>query len=314
MHIDELEKWFRFLIEKIFVGLPVEDFKSQWYSDPHKDINGIFVAVDKEENILSSVRVFLREIYLSGSIISAGGVGSVGTKEEYRGKGLSTTLFKKCINYMKKKNISISYLLCGDDNERYYNRYDYKKSPFVKKISVIERNVPYPVEYSIRDVDFSLDINALSEMYQIFSGTFNGAVVRSMEYWKSWVSSFPYNKYKIAVDAAGKPVAYMNLDLDGNRFYVFDFGYMPNYSDIFDSFISRIRNNVNENNIDAQYQTAINSNLQVKDYVENCLIMYKLINPFEVKGNRISNTDELLKELKGNSSISKILLWEVDDI
>ena len=314
LYENELDKWFHFLIEDVFVGAPLSYFKREWDNDPYRDINSIFVAVDSNGAIVSGVRVFIREIYLNGKAIKTGGIGSVGTREDQRKQGLSSALFELCIGFMEKNDICVSYLLCGEQNEKHYNRYNYKSCRYLKKISKIEKNIPYRRTYNIRDVDFNKDIKTLSDMYQNFSSKYNGSPVRSTDYWKQWVASFGYNKYLIAEDNEGNPIAYLNVDLDGTRLFVFDFAFLPEYDDIFDSFISRVRGSISEELIDAQYQIPILSGLHVDEYVENCLVMYKLIKPFHNQNNLMGNTDELVETLQGTDSQSRLLLWEVDDI
>lgn len=62
----ELEIWFDHL-DTVFETTPRNYFVNHWNSDPLRDIEGIRVAIDKKNGkIVSTVRVFIREIYIQG--------------------------------------------------------------------------------------------------------------------------------------------------------------------------------------------------------------------------------------------------------
>ena len=312
---EEIDKWLDFLVNDIFIGEPRSYFSNQWVCDPQRDIEGIFVAVDEEDNFLSTIRVFPRELYIAGERIFAGGIGSVGTKESHRGQGLSTTIFTMCQKYMVSKGMKVSWLLCGEHNESFYQRFGYNKSPFVRKISDTDAGATkYKAPLLLRDAVFPYDIPALSLMYENFSGKHNGPTVRDKEYWTWWVSSFGGGKYKIATDNEGSPIAYINFDLDESTIFIFDFGYMEGYSDVFDSFITCLSTAYENTPLKVVYQSTIFSKMPVMDQLEMCLIMYKLILPFQTCNLSIADSDALLHVLHGDSQESKLLLWEVDDV
>lgn len=314
LYDNELEKWFDFLVDNIFTNDTRELFSNQWNCDPYKDINGIFVAVDKEGEFLSTLRVFIRDIYINGTLVSCAGIGSVGTKEEFRGKNLSTTLFEMSLKYMKDRNIHVSYLLCGEHNEKFYNKQGYSKSPYIKNISKINKACVDTLEYNLRDVNFQGDIILLSHIYQKFSGSFNGTIVRSLEYWKNWIVSNKSFNYKIVSDTAGKEIAYICYEIEDNTIYVLEFGCLPEFIHIFDSVIVQISKSSSADILKVVYQLPINSKMPIDNCLEPCCIMYKLITPFSQVNMNIDSTDKLLGTLKGDGEVSRLLLWSVDNI
>jgi hypothetical protein len=62
--------------------------------DPERDMNGIFVAIDPQQNnqIAATVRVFFRQMKIGEHTFKMGGIGEVSTKEPYRHRGLATKL------------------------------------------------------------------------------------------------------------------------------------------------------------------------------------------------------------------------------
>lgn len=313
LHEKEIEKWMDFANE-IFVYEPREYFINQWYHDPYRDVDGIFVAVDEDGSFVSSVRVFLREIYIDGVSVRTGGIGNVGTKKTHRNQGFSTSLFEMCAAYMRSKGVEASYLLCGSQNEAYYNRYGYCKIPFIRKISALKDDGTVRGAFTVRDADFSKDIGALSPMYERFAKSFNGPTVRKPIYWEEWVPSFLKGKYKVAEDEDGEAIAYVNYHFKDKRIYVYDFGHGMGHEGIFDALIYKIGAMLGMDDLEVEYPSAVNSKMDVTGHDEVCSVMFRCMQPFSIGNVRIGNTDELLHALHGGGSASKLLLWDADNI
>jgi len=313
LYPNELEKWFDFLVEEIFKSESKKFFSNHWYNDPYKDINGIFVAVDADGNFLSTLRVLVRDIYINGMKISCGGISCVGTKEEYRGQKLSTTLVQMSIKYMEDRNICISYLLSGDYNEKYYNRYGYYKCPRYIKYSSINKCNNDSYDYCIRDLNIEGDIRDISDIHEKFSSKFNGSIVRSMEYWKEWIVSNTTCSCKIAYDNSGKVIAYISFQVDNNNIEILDFGCLSEYINIFDSLIEKISSDMDGDNFKVIYDMNITSSMEVESSREPCCFMYKLITPFLIGNLKVDSSEKLLEILKGDGDVSKLLVWAVDD-
>jgi predicted acetyltransferase len=201
-----------------------DKFVNGWYDDPFSTTDGVFLAVE-DGKILSSVSVFLREVYLEGDKISMGGIGSVSTKPEARGKGLAGRLLENTVTYMENKRIKISLLatnLIG-----YYKKFGWQqlfydcKTLKYKKLndSDIENGIP-----NIREMNFDTDTGAISEIYEAYSGKLNGVVVRqNINYWRKWVKSFP-GTWLVLCDKTGKIYTYTSYTLDKNVITVREFG------------------------------------------------------------------------------------------
>jgi hypothetical protein len=204
--------------------------------------------------------------------------------------------------------------LCAKHNEKFYNRFAYHKIPFVKKISKLEKSILLDKDFTIRDVVFPNDVSALSHMYNIFSGKFNGPVMRNTVYWEKWVPAFEGGKFFIAIDSNMSPIAYISVSLENSRLYVWEFGYMEGYDDIFDSLISNVAEKYGTNDLHVEYQFVISSNMKVIEQVEAFCVMFKLIDTLSINDIHVENTQELLGMLQRDPYQSKLLLWIVDDI
>ena len=316
LHEHEIEKWLDFISSEIFTKVPREYFANQWYTDPDREAAGVFAAFDEHGDILSSLRVFRRSIYIGGETVLGGGIGSVGTKAEYRGQGLCSRLFELCTEYMLNSGICYSWLLCGEHNEGFYNRFAYHKIPFQRNIAEVGEGKSLPQGLSVRRAVFPEDIEYLAQMHAQFSGSMNGSVVRGRAYWEQWVPTFKHGSYHLVEDAAQLPIAYANIEneLDGKQIFIFDYGYMAGNSAVFDALISATALAHGRDDLQVVYQSVIASDLPVTGQREMCCVMVKLISPFSIGNILVSTAAELLAVFHGEGAESKFLLWEIDDI
>ena len=107
LYPDELEAWLDH-VTSVFTG-GRRYFSNHWHNDPWRDPEGIRVAVDKG-TIISTVRVFIRKMFLHGEPITVGGIGEVSTRPEYRRRGIATQLLKDSIQFMESRDIVFSSL------------------------------------------------------------------------------------------------------------------------------------------------------------------------------------------------------------
>ncbi|KAJ3021246.1 UNVERIFIED_CONTAM: hypothetical protein HDU68_009730 [Siphonaria sp. JEL0065] len=79
-------------------------FQDHWEFDPERDPHGVFVAVaNSDQKIVSSVRVYNRQIHVNQQPPAAhptGGIGDVATNLQHRGKSLAKKLMNMADEYM----------------------------------------------------------------------------------------------------------------------------------------------------------------------------------------------------------------------
>ena len=87
--------------------------------DPWPDLTAIFVAVDNSDEgkgkIVSTVKVYQRELFLNGRIVRVGGIGEVSTSAQYQKRGLASRLLEVRIHLLSIcknncKNLDLSDL------------------------------------------------------------------------------------------------------------------------------------------------------------------------------------------------------------
>lgn len=295
----ELESWFDHCA-LVFYKTPRDYFVNHFYNDPWKDINSIFVAVENGK-ILSTLKVFKREIYLNQKTIRMGGIGEVSTIAEARRKGLSSQLLRIAIEYMKNENINISMLF---GNEPIYVKNGWQFLNTSSKISSL--NVSYKGLYNIRKLDLQNDIEELKVLYNNYSSKYNGALVRNNDYyWTNWFKNEAKNCF-IAENSNKKLVGYISLGIENNIAVINDFAMNANDSHVFEDLSSFACNELGISKV-IKYPKIINTNLDVQAYEKNDYNMIRLISPFELDNKLITKTEELASILDSN-----FLFWNVD--
>jgi predicted acetyltransferase len=101
---EQLEEWLDH-VTTVFTTTSRKYFKDHMQCDPDRDNKGmnfvstnniaIWIAFDpKTKKIVSTVKIFKRNLIWQQKIISMGGIGEVSTQIEHRGQGLAKILLK----------------------------------------------------------------------------------------------------------------------------------------------------------------------------------------------------------------------------
>ncbi len=184
LYPEELEAWLDH-VTHVFSG-GRQYFSNHWYNDPWRDVEGIRVAID-DGKIVSTVRVFIRQMYFHGEPVSVGGIGEVSTRPEHRKRGLATQLLKDSIQFMEDRHIALSML---HGSQRIYSVEGWESVPrYYAKKTLLGKTQQ---EWNIRPVYFqdADEVKRLASLYDSYSRKFNGTFVRDdMAYWTDWVQT-----------------------------------------------------------------------------------------------------------------------------
>lgn len=190
---------------------------NHWENDPWKNLGGIRVAVDGDQ-IIGTVRVFIRQMYLRGHIIPVGGIGEVSTREEYRRRGIATQLLKDAIRFMEEREIVLS---CLRGSRPIYEALGWEAVGC--HYAVARRSSSYVHDFDIRrvDLDDEAELRNLDALYHSYSRRFNGTFLRNEAYWRHW---FCCESSEVWSARDGEEmVGYISVNVDGSRVNVREF-------------------------------------------------------------------------------------------
>ena len=294
-------------------------FMNHWYNDPWRKLRGILVAVEAGE-ILSTVRVFHRRIYLGGEIFTMGGIGEVSTKEPYRRRGLSGKLLEMAIDYMESEDMDFSMLATG--SPRHYSRFGWEEVITYWKQAEIQ-----PLrckDIRLLNLWDSQELQQVMNLYHLYSCRLNGPIVRDRrDYWQDWVRTeitrgwFAQGRGRgWVLLEAGEIKAYLVAAKDAGKdiLIVNDFACREDEADSFRKLIQHAAWSLGDGKpLPAAYPAAVAADFPAKLEVKQGLMI-------RVNNRRLrdrlpqTNVSELFHgNSKGDCGTSKLVSWGIDD-
>ncbi|NLV92488.1 MAG: GNAT family N-acetyltransferase [Firmicutes bacterium] len=228
---EELNQWFDHCAQVFTQGEYTDRmrlyFMRHWYNDSRRRLSGIQVAVIDGE-IASTIRVFLRNVYLQGQITAMGGIGEVSTKPQFRRQGLSSKLLEMSIAYMERQGLVVSALGTGVPN--HYARYGWESIRSYRAEAQV--TAARDQDCRLLDWDDDWELNQVATVYDEYARGFNGMIVRDDLYWRRWVRSEAGRGWVLL--RGDQVVAYLIANVDDNKvLQVQDFATLEPDSDSF---------------------------------------------------------------------------------
>ena len=275
---EELEAWLDH-VTSVFTG-GRQYFSNHWHNDPWQDAEGIRIAVDKG-TIVSTVRVFIRKIFLHGEPITVGGIGEVSTRPEYRRRGIATQLLKDSIQFMESRDIAVS-LLFG--SQRIYSIEGWEKVSryYARQSFIADKQSAWEVRPA--NFDDEVEVKRLSDLYDRYARKFNGTVVRDdIAYWTQWVRTESPNAYVAERD--GNIEGYVSVIPREDEFGVKEFiaseeAFGQNRGEqLFQDMLSNIIAQMDAESLEFVYPAPIADGFNAPAIEEQGSAMYRIIQP-----------------------------------
>jgi predicted acetyltransferase len=278
LYPEEIETWLDH-VTSVFTG-GRQYFSNHWHNDPWRDAEGIRVAVDNG-TIVSTVRVFIRKMFLHGEPITVGGIGEVSTLPEYRRRGIATRLLKDAIQFMEDRDIVIS-LLFG--SQRIYSIEGWEKVPrYYAKQPMTAKNRS---EWKIRPANFDdeSEVKRLSDLYDGYARKFNGTVVRDdIAYWTKWVRTESPNVW--VAESDGDIEGYVSVverdsQLNVKEFIASETSFAQDRgSQLFEDLLSHVIAQMDTESLEVIYPAPIANGFDAPAIEEQASAMYRIVQP-----------------------------------
>ena len=152
-----------------------EDSKAwrDWYFKNIYSAQNCFI-LRRGGRLISMSHINPYPMMLNGKSIQSAALAGVATSEEDRGKGYAALLIKQCLNEMRKRGQSLSFLY--PFNYDFYRKYGYE---LCYENNIYTLNESVAMDIAVADMDAQEDIAAL---YEEFSVPFNGYIIREAQY------------------------------------------------------------------------------------------------------------------------------------
>jgi len=198
---SDLNLWYDFVYEVFKTKTTRQYFVNHHENDPNATTESIFIAFipdTKPLEIVGSVKVFHRWIQTCGGEMKCGGIGEVSTREDYRRRGIASTLLKHAIAFMERNGFQISSLHAAPSASAMYQSLGWQTIPMYH--SFIQLRLDLSLHYPCEILTFNdLEVNQMIEIYHNFCKDLHGCNIRwpqrsdenlsVQNYWKHWVGT-----------------------------------------------------------------------------------------------------------------------------
>lgn len=272
---EEVDAWIEFL--ELSFGHEETQHARHWFSDPYRDLDGILISACGNW-ILSAVRIFRREIYLGGQVVSVGGIGEACTHPDYKGKGLSGRLLKAAISHMAQQGIALSVLFTR--KQQLYARHGWRKVPMALFTARVEPARDESVQIAPANPKDPAEVRQMMALYEPLARSMQGAMVRSdIRYWSDWVAG----EWQRAVAARrdGRLVGYLAAQqAPSGELVVQDFAAAPDEAThLFRTMATALAGPQQAGPIRVRCPAALPLQLPHEAVEHDCSLMYRVIDP-----------------------------------
>ena len=296
---EELEAWLDH-VTSVFTG-GRQYFSNHWHNDPWQDAEGIRIAVDKG-TIVSTVRVFIRKLFLHGEPITVGGIGEVSTHPEYRRRGIATQLLQDSIRFMESRDIVVSVLF---GSQRIYSIEGWEKVPRYYARQSFSANKQSAWEVRPANFDDEAEVKRLSNLYNGYARKFNGTVVRDdIAYWTQWVRTESPNAY--VAERNGNIEGYISVIPREDEFGVKEFiaseeaFAQDRGQHLFEDMLSCVLAQMDAESLEVLYPAPIADGFNAPALEEQGSAMYRIIQPAVLSEKMVSSAFNSIPNLLHN--------------
>lgn len=134
--------------------------------------------------IAAHLRVWDREIRVRGAVLRAGGIGSVLTHPDYRGRGYARALMRNAEAYMLDAGYDVG-LLFTIIGTPFYRALGWTPIPLPTFAIDLASESEVRPSARVRALDLDRDLAAVMAIYQRCSGSLTGPEVRPKRYWRA---------------------------------------------------------------------------------------------------------------------------------
>lgn len=170
-------------------------------------------VVEEDGRIVSSVRIFERELYGRERHLRLAGIGNVGTLPEYRGRGLATALLQDALLTMEKRGADISILFTG--SPAFYERVGWLRYPLRGVVFSSPRPSSYEPRYRLRSFtpESKEELDAITQLYEKTYSSTTGPVRRTQDYWTRWVVDWRWETAEVwLATSSGNVIGYIAVE------------------------------------------------------------------------------------------------------
>ncbi len=188
-------------------------FRRYIEDDPTFSDKNVWVAV-ADGRPVSCVQIFPRRMRVLGHAVPIGGIGSVFTRPDQRGRGLATVLLEHAIPAMSERGMELSLLFGG---QSLYERQGFRSWVGQRTVVRLVADRPQPESLGAVELakfDRTRHFAAVKAVHSAYSASRNGTLVRNEALWDASLrlAGNPNEEFRVA-ERDSKLIAYARATL-----------------------------------------------------------------------------------------------------
>ena len=192
-------------------------YRSYVREDPTYRLGQTRIAVD-DGKIVGHLRVWDRKLAIRGQVITAGGIGSLLTHPDYRGRGIASGLLTDTEQYFREVDYDIGLLFSIIGTPFYESR---GWTPIPISTFEIDASTAAPPAVASRPLRLRDDLDAVRSIHASCSSQYTSTEVRDAAYWSTGPARYRSVFPDVGIDRGGQLCGYINWDVvDGKRWVV----------------------------------------------------------------------------------------------
>jgi predicted acetyltransferase len=223
------------LLDRAFEKTPREYFERHVLRDATLSLEDTRVLL-RDGEIVSSVQIYPRTMWVENRKIRFGGIGNVGTEPEARKQGLASLLMRDALERMRERGYPLSVLTT--DINPYYEKFGYRT--VVREVLTFTE---IPVVGNARSFDRARDLEDVMGIYGQYNAGSIGPEVRDEAYWRTQFEFLGDETFLVA-EEAGRLIGYMRAGYEKKDLHVREFAALRSEPRVFAALLGALRSRV----------------------------------------------------------------------
>jgi predicted acetyltransferase len=220
------------LLDRAFDKTPRDYFERHVLRDATLALEDTRVLVRGEE-IVSSVQILPRAMWVQNRKVPFGGIGNVGTDPRARRAGFAAQLMDDALARMRERGYPISVLTT--DINRYYEKFGYRT--VVREVLTFSEIRPGG---PARPFDRARDLKDVMRIYDQYNAGSIGPEVRDEAYWCAQLEFLGEETFLVA-EEAGRLIGYLRAGYEKKDFHIREFAALSDEPRVFAALLGALR-------------------------------------------------------------------------